>query len=634
MTHILIPRSDNQSAKIIEASDWEKYGCGVVKDYVICGFNVSAGTGRAVNISTGNLRVNGLFVNNSTTDTDGFTFCTDDTHYLYVTIDRDPTCEPQGWCYSSNTTGTTPADSIMIAKVVTAGGSVSTVNQTVEFKKMHQLHFFVGSGAEIAALTRTYSGQLVYVTTGGSCFSADSIYVRNTANTAWTFLTLDQLPYLTVSTTIGCYTTPASVTASSSGAGTVLVCYLVVGGGGGGASYNGGGGGGGAGGGHETGNTNLTAGANTITVGAGGLGGNYLQNTADACMRGGTSQINCDVIAYGGNGGNKGFQQSNYRRGGVGGNHHVNQLIKSGGNNGCGNAAGGGGASKFANGGNGSGGQSNPTGGTGGSGTNNSITGSSVGRGGGGGGAAASQNQGGTGGSASHGGGRGGSQSYSGNNIQQPGQPNTGGGGGAGAGGNVVWGAYHGQAGGSGVVILKYCASSATATGGTITTSGAYKIHTFTTCGTFCISSTQTGNNQIDDITSSYWISACESEPNSIYDLTCAREIVGFALNVNTCASTVESIKIRTKTTNTGWSDSDNVAHINLSDFSCNTWRYIPINFSSTNKRYVQIIGVGTGVLSLYEVKIRYGVSDTVKILNHAHGTRITATPSSFVDTN
>jgi hypothetical protein len=40
-------------------------------------------------------------------------------------------------------------------------------------------------------------------------------------------------------------------------------------------------------------------------------------------------------------------------------------------------------------------------------------------------------------------------------------------------------------AGGSGVVIIRYLSSVQRGTGGTVTSSGGYYIHTFTTSGTF-----------------------------------------------------------------------------------------------------------------------------------------------------
>jgi hypothetical protein len=57
---------------------------------------------------------------------------------------------------------------------------------------------------------------------------------------------------------------------------------------------------------------------------------------------------------------------------------------------------------------------------------------------------------------------------------------NTGGGGG-GAGSTGATGA----AGGSGIVIVRYSGVTPRATGGVITTSGGFTIHTFTSSGTF-----------------------------------------------------------------------------------------------------------------------------------------------------
>lgn len=149
MTKILIPRSDNSSAKIIEASDWEKYFADVLPNYFITGFAVTAtaGCNRSVDIATGAARLLGLYVSNTTVDTAGYTFGTDDTHYLYITIDRDPGLEPEAWVYSSNTTGITPVDSIYLATVVTAGGDVSSVDQTTQSFDTPGSYIF-GSGAD------------------------------------------------------------------------------------------------------------------------------------------------------------------------------------------------------------------------------------------------------------------------------------------------------------------------------------------------------------------------------------------------------------------------------------------------------------------------------------------------------
>jgi hypothetical protein len=106
--------------------------------------------------------------------------------------------------------------------------------------------------------------------------------------------------------------------------------------------------------------------------------------------------------------------------------------------------------------------------GAGGAGIASSITGSSVTRGGGGGGGTNA----GAGGAGGAGGGGAGASSLTVNN----GTANTGGGGGAGNGNS--------GSGGSGIVIILYEVAQR-ATGGTVTSSGGYTIHTFTSSGTF-----------------------------------------------------------------------------------------------------------------------------------------------------
>jgi hypothetical protein len=63
--------------------------------------------------------------------------------------------------------------------------------------------------------------------------------------------------------------------------------------------------------------------------------------------------------------------------------------------------------------------------------------------------------------------------------VGTAGTANTGGGGGGGGHNNSISGA-----GGSGIVIISYLGSQR-GTGGTVTTSGGYTIHTFTSSGTF-----------------------------------------------------------------------------------------------------------------------------------------------------
>ena len=195
MSKILIPRSDSISAKTIVPTDFEKYFDKIIKDYVVDGFTVtgSTGTNRDVDVSSGTLRLKGMIVNNSATDTNAYTFSTDDTHYLYVQITRDGNGEPESWDYTSNTTGTLPTDSILIAKVVTSAGDVSSVDQGLTFQTMQHLHGFVGTGSEINSLSPTYEGQIAYCTQDGNGFIENTAYVRNAANSAFT--PLAPIPY-------------------------------------------------------------------------------------------------------------------------------------------------------------------------------------------------------------------------------------------------------------------------------------------------------------------------------------------------------------------------------------------------------------------------------------------------------
>lgn len=187
MAKILIPRSDSISAKNIVPTDFEKYFTNDIQDYVISGLSVSgsAGTNRSVDVTAGTARVKGYYLELDATDTAGYTFGTDDVHYLYLTLARDGNNEPESWGYSSNTTGTTPTDSIMIAKVTTAGGDVSAVDNSLEFKKMHHQTHFVGSGSEIGALSTTFPGMVAFCTKTEGDFSADSLYVRTSDNASW-----------------------------------------------------------------------------------------------------------------------------------------------------------------------------------------------------------------------------------------------------------------------------------------------------------------------------------------------------------------------------------------------------------------------------------------------------------------
>jgi len=279
-------------------------------------------------------------------------------------------------------------------------------------------------------------------------------------------------------------------------AGVYSVEYLVIagGGGGGGTGINGSGAGGGGAGGYRSSVSGessgggasaespltLTSGTSyTVTVGAGGTGGG---NTGYTLGASGGNSVFSTVTAAGGGGGTGGAAVDGNSGGSGGGSGYAGSggagtsgqgySGNSGQNTGQPYAAGGGGGA----GGQGGNSPNNSTGGAGGAGVSSNINGSSTCRAGGGGGGA-SYNGSGTGGSASCGGANG-TNSTTGINATA----NTGGGGG-GVSATTGSGGTGGQ-GGSGIVIIRY-AGSQRGTGGTVTSSGGYTIHTFTSSGTY-----------------------------------------------------------------------------------------------------------------------------------------------------
>jgi len=130
MAKILIPRSDSVDVKVIEPSDFEKYfSSDLLNDYIVSGFTLSAGTGLAVNIAAGTGRLKGLFVNNSTSSSKG-SLAANNTNYIYVTLTRDSNSEAESWNFTSNTSGTTPTDSLFIGTATTNGSGVTAVGTT------------------------------------------------------------------------------------------------------------------------------------------------------------------------------------------------------------------------------------------------------------------------------------------------------------------------------------------------------------------------------------------------------------------------------------------------------------------------------------------------------------------------
>jgi hypothetical protein len=278
----------------------------------------------------------------------------------------------------------------------------------------------------------------------------------------------------------------------SSPVGPYTVDYLIVGGGGGGGNNpNGGGGGGGAGGFQTFSSVNIQAGQSySVVVGAGGPGASassYANGTI-----GSNSSFNSTISLGGGYGAGKpsgGTTGGNGASGGggagggsggengAGGTGTVGQG-KDGGvgisQSGAGYAGGGGGGATAVGGSSMS--SNGGKGGDGGAGTASSYSGSSTTYAGGGGGGGNNIFGGSAGGAGGAGGGGGGGAGPNGNATN--GSNNTGGGGG-GAHGSGTPGA-----GGSGVVIIRYLGGQR-GTGGTVTSSGGYTIHTFNSSGTY-----------------------------------------------------------------------------------------------------------------------------------------------------
>jgi len=268
--------------------------------------------------------------------------------------------------------------------------------------------------------------------------------------------------------------------------------YLVIAGGAGGGAQHGGGGGSGGYRSSVIGESfqepvlNIFPGTSyTVTVGAGGAGG----TSGQPGTNGNNSVFGSITSVGGGGGGGWGVSPFGGLNGGSGGGA---SLTGVGGNATAGQGFNGGDTgpqginSTFPNGGSGGGGANNigessqslSKAGNGGNGLSSSITGTSVTRAGGGGGGSHSPYAigiGGSGGGGNGGLGNNGAPSGTGGD----GTVNTGSGGG-GSGSNSA----NGGAGGSGVVIIRYSGAQR-GTGGTVTSSGGYTIHTFTSSGTY-----------------------------------------------------------------------------------------------------------------------------------------------------
>lgn len=263
---------------------------------------------------------------------------------------------------------------------------------------------------------------------------------------------------------------------------SVKLLIVGAGGGGGGGGFRGVAGGGGGAGGFQYDDTYPISPSDlsfSVTIGSGGSGGGI--NTTGGV--GNDTTIVCThstVVSRGGGGG--GGSNTFPSFGGSGGGSEARTGVNGGGgilgegNPGGFNSSGVGGAG--GGGANAQGGNSAPGGNgkDGGNGKVSSISGASLNYAGGGGGGSPT-----VGGAGGVGGGGGGGV---GGGAASSGSANTGGGGGGG--GSTASGA----GGGSGIVIISFPTNGSTgmstsSTGGTITTSGGFQIHTFTSNGTF-----------------------------------------------------------------------------------------------------------------------------------------------------
>jgi len=66
-----------------------------------------------------------------------------------------------------------------------SGGLEFDSNDQPEQARLNQKTTFVGTGAQIAALSTTFAGQHAFCTSTGSGFTVDNEYIRNAANDAW-----------------------------------------------------------------------------------------------------------------------------------------------------------------------------------------------------------------------------------------------------------------------------------------------------------------------------------------------------------------------------------------------------------------------------------------------------------------
>jgi hypothetical protein len=354
-----------------------------------------------------------------------------------------------GSCWSVTSSFQSASFTPNIANVVTASTFAACINCTDPLSIKYNI--------------TDCSTSINYVTTFSSIPTIGSIFKSLDLEKCFTIVSqanqtasLDYSNLVPIQTYADCATCEATY-------GTLQLGSLIIGGGGAGGGYYGGGGGGGQ---YQTANFTLPFGNTySIVVGAGGVAGDFKGTNGDS------SSFNGVISIGGGAGGAIISTVGNDGASGGGGSRQGSSAGGTGtaGNNGgtaTSNYSGGGGGSSQAgangsstsNGGNGTQWVDGNyyAGGGGGYRTNGALTNAIGGLGGGGIG------------------------EIEGQRDSTSGSVNTGGGGGgAGQGPTGTW------SGGSGVVKIRYAASSSVATGGTITVSGSYVYHTFTGSGNF-----------------------------------------------------------------------------------------------------------------------------------------------------
>jgi hypothetical protein len=385
---------------------------------------------------------------------------------------------------NTNTGAVTINISTLGAKAVTKTGTTALVSSDLIANYLYVI-VYDGTQFQVVGVSATTFANLTI--SGVLTLSGAGVQLTSSGTGAWKMPvgTTGQRPtgaagLIRLNTTTGnpeWYDTTTSSWLQFSQPAGYTVNYLIASGGGGGG---GGSGGGGGAGGLLTGTTSLSSGvAYTITIGSGGAGGTTntdgtigVVSSALTVSPVGGGYGQGSVGGSGGSGGAGGSGGGGFGGGGGTGSGGTGTSGQGfGGGNGATQAAGGGGGSSVAA---ANAAAQNPS--AGGAGSANSISGSSVTYAGGGGGGTLN-----TGGSTGGAGGAGGGGLGGYSAAGAAGSANSGGGGGGGGGSGSN---YAGGNGGSGIVIITYLGSQR-GTGGTVTSSGGYTIHTFTSSGTY-----------------------------------------------------------------------------------------------------------------------------------------------------